>query len=85
MKPLNATELCATRRGTIGACKCKVGPFHPCGGACRRCKCRCEGYSVIDTLNCMQKKGVCDNNIKQKESKKAKQLKASEMIVKEPI
>ena len=74
-----------TRRGTIGACKCKVGPCRRCGGACRRCKCRCEGYSVIDTLNRMRKKGVCDNNIKQKKSKKAKRFKASDMIVKEPI
>ena len=83
MKPLNATELRVTRRGTIGPCKCKASPCHRCGGVCRQCKCTYKGYSIIDTLNRMHGKRILKGT-RTKRAPKPKQMKAASKIINEP-
>ena len=65
-KATSATKLRLTQRGTIGICQCKVGACPKCGAACKRCKCRCPGYSVLETIERMRLRNQKDKSIKKK-------------------
>ena len=86
IEPQNATELQITRRITIGPCKCKVGSCRKCGSRWKRCKCQCDGYSILDTLDCIQHNQYNKDALKKKKRRfqKAKQLKPGEKLIKEP-
>ena len=87
MEPQNTTELRITRQGTIGSCKCKVGSCRKCGSRCKRCKCQCDGFSILDTLDRISKHRYDKDALKNKKKRrfqKAKRLKASEKLIKEP-
>ena len=86
MEPQNATELRITRWGTIRPCKCKVGSCRKCGSRCKRCKCQCDGYSILDTLDCIQHNQYNKDALKKKKRRfqKAKRLKPEDKLIKEP-